>query len=291
MKFLHPFDLYERLFQLKKKAIGLDLGEFSTGLCLCEPPSSFPKICPILAPENWEGKYSLSPLEKILNESNDGRGNYRQGWFYPKLPFSPQVLNATTMAVSEMRDVLNYLADVHKVEYFIFGFNAHSDYWDDKENYAFIRKQLKDLEEDGKLRTIYFTFVDESGSTKVASKFFGKKFPELENTELFLKRNYLFKDRIVNNPRYQDDGENLKKDLSKHHKRMLDCYAACIFCWGFFDKCVKGNLMDGGFQSQKISVMMNYAISFGYKVEQPRYPRPYDPPIPPEHIAASSSSG
>ncbi|TXG68229.1 hypothetical protein EZV62_003164 [Acer yangbiense] len=93
------------------------------------------------------------------------------------------------MAVSEMRDVLNYLADENNVEYFIFGFNAHSQYWDDKEN------------------------------------------------------------------------------------------------------CVKGKLMDGGFQSRKIRVMMDYAISFGYKVEQPRYPRTYDPPIPPQHIAAPSSSG
>ncbi|KAK0597090.1 hypothetical protein LWI29_021715 [Acer saccharum] len=108
LKFLHPMDLFDSLHRLRKKSIGVDFGEWSTGLCLCEAPTCNPKIYPILAPENWEGEYALSPLEQILNQGNEGGSHFRQGWFFPSLPFSPQVLNASTMAVSEMRYVVNY---------------------------------------------------------------------------------------------------------------------------------------------------------------------------------------
>ncbi|TXG68233.1 hypothetical protein EZV62_003168 [Acer yangbiense] len=114
LKFLHPMDLFDRLNRLKKKIIRVDFGEWSTGLCLCDAPSVNTKIYHILAPENWKGKYALSPLEQILNQGNEGFGQFRQGWFFPKLPFSPQVLNAMTMAVSETRDVLNYLTAEEK---------------------------------------------------------------------------------------------------------------------------------------------------------------------------------
>ncbi|KAK1578964.1 hypothetical protein Q3G72_034565 [Acer saccharum] len=246
LKFLHPMDLFDRLHRLRKKSIGVDFGEWSTGLCLCEAPTCNPKIYPILAPENWEGKYALSPLDHILNQGNKGGGHFQQGWFFPSLPFSPQLLNGTTIAVSEIRDVLNYLTAEENVEYFIFRFNVDSRYWDDKENYSFIRKQLQDFEDDGKIETIYFTFADESNSTDVTQDFFDKKFPELEDKELFLAKHHLFKEKILDNLRYQDqNGKNLKKDLSKYHKRMLDCYVACSFCWEFLTKCASGQLMDG----------------------------------------------
>ncbi|KAK0596937.1 hypothetical protein LWI29_020349 [Acer saccharum] len=255
-------DLFDRLNRLGKKSIGVNFGELSTGLCLCDAPSANTKTCPILAPGNWKGKYALSPLEQILNQDSEGvDGKFQNGWFSPKLPFSPQVLNTTTMAVSEMREVLNYL-------------------------YSFIRKQLQDFEDDGKIKTIYFTFADDSKSTYEAKEFFKNNFPELKDKELFLAKHHLFKDRILDNPRYQgQQGKNLKNDLSIYHKRMLDCYVACRFCWDFLTKSANGKLMDGGYGSEKVRVMIDYARSYGYMVEEPRFPRAggYDPPIPLQH--------
>ncbi|KAK0596197.1 hypothetical protein LWI29_013525 [Acer saccharum] len=172
--------------------------------------------------------YVLSPLEHILNQISDGSGKYEEGWFIPNKLFSPQVLNPTTMAVSEMREALNQLASTHNVEYFIFGFNAHEMTMDDPEKYAFIRKQLKDLEDDGRLTTKWFTFVDESWSTIMANDFLNKFFPELNDPQWFFK---MYKP-VRDDPHYKDPrDQNFTRDLAKVRKRMLDSYSAYCFTW------------------------------------------------------------
>ncbi|KAK0598166.1 hypothetical protein LWI29_032212 [Acer saccharum] len=218
--------------------MAFDLGERSTGICVGD---SSMKIYPIKG-RNWDG-YVLSPLEQILNQISDGSGQYVANWFIPNRLFSPQVLNPSTMAVSKMREVLNQL-------------------------YAFIRKQLKDLEDDGRLTTKWFTFVDESSSTKQASDFLCKKFPQLYNPQLFLDEHTLVRDRIRSHPRYQNPGDqNFSCDLAKVRKRLLDSYSACYFTREFFTHCQRNTLMTG-VGIEKVQKMVAYANLIGYEDEE-----------------------
>ncbi|KAK1578421.1 hypothetical protein Q3G72_030180 [Acer saccharum] len=263
LKFLQPFVFFHLLEILQKKFMAFDLGERSTGICVGD---SSMKIYPIKG-RNWDG-YVLSPLEQILNQISDGSGQYVANWFIPNRLFSPQVLNPSTMAVSKMREVLNQLASLHDVEFYIFGFNAYKMIWDDKEKYAFIRKQLKDLEDDGRLTTKWFTFVDESSSTKQASDFLCKKFPQLYNPQLFLDEHTLVRDRIRSHPRYQNPGnQNFSCDLAKVHKRLLDSYSACYFTREFFTHCQRNTLMTG-VGIEKVQKMVAYANLIGYEDEE-----------------------
>ncbi|KAK1576019.1 hypothetical protein Q3G72_010193 [Acer saccharum] len=243
--------------------MAFDLDEESTGICVGD---SSMKIYPIKGGK-WDG-YVLSPLEQILNQIFNGSGQYDAGWFIPNSPFSPQVLNPTTMAVSEMREVLNQLASTHNVEYYIFGLNADTRICDYKEKFAFIEKQLKDLEDDGRLTMKWFTFVDKFRSKISANDFLHKRFPQLYNPQLFLAKHTLVRDRIHAHPRYQDLGyQNFSSDLDKVRKRLLGSYSACYFTREFFTCCQRNTLMTG-VGKEKVQKMVAYANLIGYEYDE-----------------------
>ena len=55
------------------------------------------------------------------------------------------------------------MLNLHKgimFNFFIFGYNTNTRHWKDEEEFAIVRKQLKDLEDDGKMETKFYTFVD-----------------------------------------------------------------------------------------------------------------------------------
>ncbi|KAK0579438.1 hypothetical protein LWI29_026402 [Acer saccharum] len=266
--------------------MAFDLGEGSTGICICNPSTQ--EVKPIMG-KTCEG-YNLSPLETMLNDLSDGSGTSTNtgvlaGWYEPNNLFSPQVLNGTTMTVLEMRKLLNQLATDHRVEYYVFGFNADKRRLNDREKFAFIRKQLRDLEEEGGLGTKFFTFVNEFGTTKLAEKFCVDRFPEVFNCKLFLEMHPEVKDRMKADERYRDsngeidlNGKFFKRDLKKLRKRLLDSNAACRFSWEYITRDATSNLVmgDGGLMVQK---MIEYAEEFGYHLSPS--PIPVEPiPIP-----------
>ncbi|KAK3220591.1 hypothetical protein Dsin_014561 [Dipteronia sinensis] len=151
------------------------------------------------------------------------------------------------------------------IEYFVFGLFTDIRYRNDKEKFSFIRKQIKDLEDDGKTKVKFFTLVDATDSTREADNFLKKHFGELDNTKIICEF------RVV--PCYNDEGDkHLEADLANFRKRMLDCYSACCFSWHYFKKCLLSQLMAGKEGRETIEILVGYAEeTLGYVMQPGKY--------------------
>ncbi|KAK3220251.1 hypothetical protein Dsin_014221 [Dipteronia sinensis] len=126
--------LYTRLCESGKSPIGINIGDTSIGICIGDIKQSNAK--PILPLGGGEG-YTLSYLEKSLNEKSNGGEVYDYGWFKPYNVFSPQVLEPSSMTASEMSHILNDLEEANSVYCFLFGYSADRRHTSDKDNVLF----------------------------------------------------------------------------------------------------------------------------------------------------------
>ncbi|KAK1582754.1 hypothetical protein Q3G72_017935 [Acer saccharum] len=210
-------------FNIGKKSTGLCLGDFDSEIvCPILAPGTWEEIvCPILAPGTCEGTYFMSPTKVILNDIHNSVNG-------------------------------DGLPDGQLVETW---------HWKDEEEFAIVRKQLKDLEDGGKMETKFYTFVDEWNSTKIDDKFLSHHFPELKNSNMF--RNMY---PAIDNHYRVNVGLRINDDLAKLRKKLLDSYTRCFFTQKFLSMCYLHNL-----SKAKINKMVAFALRCGYPQNQFNY--------------------
>ncbi|KAI9161151.1 hypothetical protein LWI28_014930 [Acer negundo] len=281
MKWMPPEKLYEEIDKTGGCVIGIDFGGTTTGLCVgkvCDGKVCNMKVCnwryayPMMALGNLGPKDDLSALESYFNSFSDGYGEILDGkWFLPDDLYSPQVVNSKIMTVSVAREILNTLAVNYGAQYYVFGFNADEGHWDVESNYAFLKNQIIQLEQDGNLAHKCFTIVDESHSTNCADKFLKTQFPELSDAGKILEMypEIPHELRWQYNKSGEFDLDRFEDDLAQFRKRLLDCYSAAHFTRIFLDKGYRGLLPEGDDRAKaKDERMMKFAHDLGYDVSR-----------------------
>ncbi|KAK1557460.1 hypothetical protein Q3G72_025021 [Acer saccharum] len=93
-----------------------------------------------------------------------------------------------------------------------------------------------DFEDDGKLTTKYYNFVDEWNSTRQADYFLCNKFPEIANPNQFLDMYPRIRDDMC----YQDqDEQNIKIDLAKFRKKVVGFLRRMLLHLGIFQQVLQ----------------------------------------------------